>query len=240
MNNLYLRLVEILINFIDEKNKNYIFDFLKNKSPKSELIIFDIGTHKGETLKIFLKNFNIKKIYCFEPNQKIFNILENNKKFKDKKISLFNFGFGDKQEYKKLNIFLDTSSSTFNTINQKSGYFMRKNKILSPFSNKFFSESVVSKIETVSNFIVKNNIHKIDILKIDTEGYEYNILKGIKRTDFDKINYIYFEHHYDLMIEKKYKFSDIDRLLSENNFKKVFKIKMKYRKTFEYIYEKKN
>ena len=97
----------------------------------------------------------------------------------------------------------------------------------------------MSKIETISNFIIKNNIPHIDILKIDTEGYEYNILKGIKKTDFNKINFIYFEHHYDLMIEKNYKFSDIDRLLNENNFQKVLKIKMKFRKTFEYIYEKK-
>ncbi len=239
MNNLYSRLIEILINFIDKNNKNYIFSFLQKKSLKKELIIFDIGAHKGETLEIFLKNFEIKKIYCFEPNQKIFNNLENNKKFKDKKISFFNFGFGDKQEYKSLNIFSDTSSSTFNSINQKSKYYQRKKKILNPFSDHFFSENTLSKIETISNFIIKNNIPHIDILKIDTEGYEYNILKGIKKTDFNKINFIYFEHHYDLMIEKNYKFSDIDKLLNENNFQKVLKIKMKFRKTFEYIYEKK-
>ena len=128
MNNLYSRLIEILINFIDKNNKNYIFNFLQKKSLKKELIIFDIGAHKGETLEMFLKNFEIKKIYCFEPNQKIFNNLENNKKFKDKKISFFNFGFGDKQEYKSLNIFSDTSSSAFNSINQKSKYFQRKKK----------------------------------------------------------------------------------------------------------------
>ena len=80
---------------------------------------------------------------------------------------------------------------------------------------------------------------KIDILKIDTEGYEYNILKSLDNKDFSKIRFIYFEHHYDLMIKKNYKFSDIDRLLKKNNFEKVFKIKMKFRKTFEYIYERK-
>ena len=54
-----------------------------------------------------------------------------------------------------------------------------------------------------------------------------------------KIRYIYFEHHYDLMIEKGYTFSNINSLLVKNNFKKIFKIKMKFRKSFEYIYEKK-
>ena len=41
------------------------------------------------------------------------------------------------------------------------------------------------------------------------------------------------------MLDKGYKFSDINKLLLKNNFKKIFKIKMKFRKTFEYIYEKK-
>ena len=76
-------------------------------------------------------------------------------------------------------------------------------------------------------------------MKIDTEGFEFNILKGIKRPDFKKIKYIYFEHHYDLMINKGYNFSDINSLLIQNNFEKIFKIKMKFRKSFEYIYEKK-
>ena len=49
-----------------------------------------------------------------------------------------------------------------------------------------------------------------------------------------------FEHHYDNMIIKKYKFSDINKLLIENNFKQIFKYKMAFRKTFEYVYVKKS
>ena len=55
--------------------------------------------------------------------------------------------------------------------------------------------------------------------------------KNIKKY---KINI--FEHHYDDMIFKKYKFSDINNFLNKNNFKQIFKIKMPFRKTFEYIY----
>ena len=90
----------------------------------------------------------------------------------------------------------------------------------------------------LSNFILKNE-NKIDVLKIDTEGFEFNILKGITEKDFKKINYIYFEHHYDLMIKKHYKFQEINQLLINNNFFQKYKIKMKFRKSFEYIYEQK-
>ena len=46
-----------------------------------------------------------------------------------------------------------------------------------------------------------------------------------------------FEHHYDNMIIKNYNFREINSLLVKNKFKKIFKLKMPFRKTFEYIYE---
>ena len=79
----------------------------------------------------------------------------------------------------------------------------------------------------------------IDFLKIDTEGYEYEVLKGAEEILF-KIKLILFEHHYDDMIVKNYFFSDIHDFLSKNNFKKIYKSKMPFRKTFEYIYVNKN
>ena len=105
-------------------------------------------------------------------------------------------------------------------------------------SENFIKEKQVIEVQNLSEFIKNNNIKNIDILKIDTEGYEYNVLSGLIENDFKNIRFIYFEHHYDLMIKKEYKFNDINKLLLKNNFKQIFKIKMKFRKTFEYIYEK--
>ena len=45
-----------------------------------------------------------------------------------------------------------------------------------------------------------------------------------------------FEHHYDDMIKKNYKFHDINTLLVKNNFTQIYKSRMPFRKTFEYIY----
>ena len=54
--------------------------------------------------------------------------------------------------------------------------------------------------------------------------------------DLNNVSLILFEHHYDSMLIKKYKFSDINNYLVNNNFKQIYKIKMPFRKTFEYIY----
>ena len=46
-----------------------------------------------------------------------------------------------------------------------------------------------------------------------------------------------FEHHYDDMLQKNYTFSDIHNLLKDKkSLNKFFKVKMPFRKTFEYVY----
>ena len=83
-----------------------------------------------------------------------------------------------------------------------------------------------------------NSIEKIDFLKIDTEGYELDVLIGLENK-IEKVRFILFEHHYHDMIRKNYTFSDINYFLLKNNFIQIYKSKMPFRKTFEYIYEQK-
>ncbi len=239
LGNVFLKIFLSLINIIDLQNKSKIIKFFKNKFENQNIDILDIGAHKGETIDLFYNNFSINKIYSFEPNIKLFKFLEQKKIHNSDKIKIFNIGFGDKSQEKELNVFKDTSSSTLNYINENTKYFKRKKKFMSFFFNNqnFLVEKQKVKIRNLSEFISEQSIYNIDILKIDTEGYEYNILKGLKYEDFQKIRFLYFEHHYDLMINKQYKFADIDKLLVRNNFQKKYKLRMKYRKSFEYIYE---
>ncbi len=237
--NFFLKALMIIISLIDFRNKTKILNFFKTRFKKELVTVFDIGAHKGETIDLFYKNFNINNIYSFEPNINLFHQLINKKKYKINKIKIFNLGFGEITETKELNIFNDTSSSTLNNINENTKYFKRKKRLMSFFfgEQSFLKEKQTVKISNLSEFISNNAVSKIDILKIDTEGYEYKILKGLKDNDFKRVKFLYFEHHYDLMISKGYKFSDINKLLKEHNFKQKYKIRMKFRKSFEYIYE---
>jgi FkbM family methyltransferase len=238
LENLYVKLLMWIVSFIDLSNKKKIINYFKSQYKNAPIIVLDIGTHKGETIDFFIKNLNIDKIYSCEPNVKIFSKLKKNKKYQNNKIKLFNLALGNTNEKKELNILKDSSSSTFNKIDIKTKYFERKKKIISYFSksSQYFVEKQIVQICKTSDFIKNNFIKNINILKIDTEGYEYNILQGIEEDQFKFIKLIYFEHHYDLMLRKKYKFRDINELLIKKGFKKCFKIKMKFRKTFEYIY----
>ena len=92
-------------------------------------------------------------------------------------------------------------------------------------------------VDKAINIIRKFKIDKIDLLKIDTEGYELNVIKGFE-SKINIVKVVIFEHHYDLMISKNYTYSDINRYLINQGFHLKYKFKMPFRKTFEYIYSK--
>lgn len=232
----YSKIIITVLNLFDYFQQKNILKLFKKKIQKP-IILFDIGAHHGETIKLFLNNLRVKKIYSFEASPKNFGILEKNiTAYKNKKIEIFNYGLGDITSKKYINHTLESSSSSINRFNSSSKYFKKKLKVLKISKIENYSKKILIKINTLDQIIKKKNIKKIDILKIDTEGYEFNILKGLSKLN-KIVRFIYFEHHYDDMIIKNYKFSDIHRLLRKYNFKMIKKSKMCFRKSFEYVYE---
>lgn len=119
---------DFLTNIIDYTNKLKVLNFLKDKFNQNLINVIDIGGHKGETINFFLKNFNVNKIYVFEPNHQLFEILI--RKFSNQNTFIFNYGVGFQNEEKILNISIDSASSTINKINTNTNYYKRKKKIL--------------------------------------------------------------------------------------------------------------
>ena len=236
-----LRIFHIILNLLEFSYKKKIIKNLKKNLPKNIITFFDIGAHRGETTSEMLKNFQIENCFLFEPVQENFKKLEKEiLKYKQKtNCKLFNFALGNEYKEANINQVLETSSSTLNSVNTETKYFKRKKNILKLFSRKVEIKKNLIKVVSFMDFIKKNDIEKIDFIKIDTEGYEFTILKNIE-TFLKNVGTIQFEHHYDLMIIKNYKFRDIDNLLTKNNFEKKFKSKMKFRKSFEYIYKNRN
>ena len=234
-----ISLIRNSLNFFDYFQQKKIIKFLKKKL-NSKIILIDVGSHHGETVSLFSREFELEQFYCFEASPINFNILKKNienRRFKSE-YELNNLGLSDEDGTNFLHQTHETSSSTINDFNLESKYLKRKLKILNIKSEKNFFKKIPIKLTSLDNYIEKKKLYKIDILKIDTEGYEFNVLKGLRR-NYKTVKFIYFEHHYDDMIKKNYKFSNINKLLNNFGFKKVFKSKMYFRKSFEYIYENK-
>tara|TARA_B110000483_G_scaffold129999_1_gene155713 strand:+ start:189 stop:920 length:732 start_codon:yes stop_codon:yes gene_type:complete len=237
------KLVLLFLSFFDYFYQKKIIKFLKKNSLSEINLIFDVGAHKGESINLFLKNMKVKNIVSFEASPLNFKYLENNKKnlekkFPNTKIIIENLALSSDGRVVTFNQFNESSSSTINNINQESRYFKRKFNLLNLRNKKKIYESFKLKTETLDNYIYQNNFNRISFLKIDTEGYEYEILRGLKKR-IKSVDTIMFEHHYDNMIIKEYTFSDINYLLKKNDFYQVFKSRMPFRKSFEYIYRRK-
>ena len=145
-----------ILNIFDSFQQRKIITILK-KSNYDNLIIFDVGSHLGETVKLFSSNFNIKKIHCFEASSLNFKILKNNL-FKKNLINiceLNNVAIGNVEGKSFLNQTKESSSSTINEFNDNSSYFKRKLKILNINKIDNFYQKIPINIIKLSTYIKK-------------------------------------------------------------------------------------
>ena len=234
------KLVLFIIKLFDFFHQKKIFKFLKKKGFNNIEILIDVGAHKGESIQLFLNNMNVIKVISFEASPVNFKFLKEKEsyfinKYKNTKIIIENIALGREKKKESFKQFKESSSSTIKSINLKSPYYKKKLKYLNFMKNEKLFEIFEIQINRLSDYLENNSIKNIDFLKIDTEGYEYDVLLGLNKKILNT-KIIMFEHHYDNMINKNYSFSDINKLLVKNNFQMIFKAKMPFRKTFEYIY----
>jgi len=233
---MFIKLITKILSIFDFFQKKKIINFFINQKLSYLDNFFDVGGHYGETILLFNKYFKIDNIYSFEASPINFKILsEKTKNINKTKINIFNLALGKKSTQLVLNQSVESQSSTLLNINSKSKYLARKKKYLFLKKDEYFQSKHFVKVIDLKTFMQDHNIKKIEILKIDTEGYDFEVMQGLQNYII-KVKYIYFEHHFHDMFAKKYKFNEINQFLLKNNFKKVFKIKMMFRKTFEYIY----
>jgi len=77
-------------------------------------------------------------------------------------------------------------------------------------------------------------------LKIDTEGYENEVLKGISKKNFKKIRFIVIEKCLYENLYHNYSFKKIQKVLDRNNFTFLKKFKDPVWNYEDHIYKKKN
>tara|TARA_Y100000591_G_scaffold305927_1_gene303914 strand:+ start:522 stop:1232 length:711 start_codon:yes stop_codon:yes gene_type:complete len=231
--------IKSLLDLFDYFTQKKIITVIKNQlGLEKPIMLIDVGAHKGEYVSSIKKNFLIEKIFAFEPNIDTYKILKKNV-CNDKNIFTFNYGISDKDGKISFNKNMESSSSSINDLNKNSKYFKKKYFFLNFFGSSNVTTKIDIEVMRLENFLSNKKINCIDLLKVDTEGYEYQVLNSLGN-QINKIKLIHFEHHYDDMIIKDYKFSEISNLLKKNGFIQVYKIKMNFRKSFEYIYKNKN
>ena len=204
-------IIEKLMVFLDRTyHQKRIINFLKNKNIK---LLIDVGAHKGEFINCGLQIKSIEKIIAFEPQKKIFELLK--KKFiHNNKVNLNNTALDIENSKKKIKTNKLSSTSTLNEINRNSLYYKFKSFLL------YEKDAIISEyeIKTISfdNFFKSINLDPNTLLKIDTEGYEFNVLQGA-REKIENVKYVLIENQFSKMY-KNVDFEQCHNFLKEKNF----------------------
>ncbi|NES86324.1 MAG: FkbM family methyltransferase [Moorea sp. SIO2B7] len=131
-------------------------------------IVFDIGAHFGETANTVIKYFPNSTIYSFEPVPNTFNVLTEKVKSLSQ-VKPFNLALGDKTgQIQMTNFPLCTTNTVLIEQKQKK-------------SAEMIKDITTVNVDTVDHFCQREGINLINLLKIDTEGFEINVLKGAKQ-----------------------------------------------------------
>jgi FkbM family methyltransferase len=168
----------IYFKFFLPHDKDYLglkLIFKKNYNLNSFL---DIGANVGASALSFIKMGFYNKMYLFEPNFNLYNNYLKKIKKKHHNLKIYNYALGSKN--KSLIFFLPYIEKIF------IHYFSSFNKkyIINSCSNTFPNKKIIlkKKIVKVKKFDDLKIKDVIDFIKIDSEGYDLEIIKGLNKT----------------------------------------------------------
>ena len=156
----------------------YLNSKFTRHTPKNVKTIFEVGARDGLDSIALSEYYDESKVYSFECNPNTIQTCITNLKNRSR-INFYSFGLGDTKT--KESFFPYTINNT-----GASSFFRRID-----FNT---TQSIIPEIEieTISNFCKDKNLDHIDLLCMDTQGYELNILKGCGEL-IRKINFIIIE-----------------------------------------------
>lgn len=133
-------------------------------------VIFDVGCRKDTEFLDFTGD-----VHYFDPVHQFIDELSN-QHLQNRKSYFNKFGLGE------------NNAQIYYYPKYQSFYNRTKSCSVSDEKNK-----IILDIKKGKDYVLENNIDKIDFLKIDTEGYELNVLRGFE--DFlPKVQIIQFEY----------------------------------------------
>lgn len=136
-------------------------------------LVFDVGANIGQYAEEIISNGYSGKVVSIEPMLAAYNIIKA-KSEKNINWDTFNIGLGNANENLKINVANNSASSSILP--------MHNNHSLAS-DVKFEGEEIVT-IQRFDDFLEEHNFgsFKKKFIKIDTQGYEFNVLQGAEKS----------------------------------------------------------
>ncbi len=168
-------------------------------------VIFDVGANIGQSNEYFRFHTAKSKIYSFEPVQSTFAQLQRNVR-NDRNCVLENMALGDEAGEKTIRLF-DSDMTVLNSL---------RDDVMNNAAN---AREETIRIDTLDHYCSVHNIKKIDLLKIDTEGFEINVLKGAEQMlQNGHISFVYCETGFQQSNQRNTYFPELTEFLSKHDY----------------------
>jgi FkbM family methyltransferase len=143
-------------------------------------LLFDVGANTGQTRKWFRYHLPKATIHSFEPVRSTFEQLKANAKG-DARCVLLNEALGDEAGSMTIRLF-EEDMTVLNSLRED------------VMNNVAGAKEETIAINTLDTYCKTHHIEKIDLLKIDTEGFEINVLRGAaEMLQNGRISFVYCE-----------------------------------------------
>jgi len=145
----------------------YLFEDLKTIINKETPVCLDVGANEGQTVSALCEVFSNPLIHAFEPSTEIFQTLRSKKS--TGRVFLHNVALGIKQQKRQFNNYEKSCFSSFLPFDPGADDGFR---LIGLHGNEMVE------VDTVDRFLQQNDIHDVDLLKIDTQGFDLEVLSG--------------------------------------------------------------
>jgi FkbM family methyltransferase len=176
---------------------------IKRMSEARPKVAFDVGANCGDWIVEALEAWPECHFHAFEVAPETFRQLDDRiqKLNRGNRVSLNCAGLSNVEATKQMNFYPDHPNLT---------------TVLQGVNEEYVSTPFDASLVIGDKYVMENRIDKIDFLKIDVEGMEYQVLQGLKSClSESKVHCLQFEYS-PFSIETKFLLADFYRLLSEN------------------------
>lgn len=194
--------IDFLFDLNDDVQRGIYFGAFENSEINlineilpEDAICLDVGANIGYYALNIVKSKKNAQVYCFEPDPTVFEKLNINLSLNEesKRIKCFDIALSDSETIKNF-YQSDDQHSGCGSIN------------VIPNQN---SNVIEVKTLTLDSFLYRNNLNKVDFIKIDIEGHEFSLLQGaVLSLKVKAIKYILIEFNGEKLKTLGYTFND--------------------------------
>jgi FkbM family methyltransferase len=180
--------------------------FIK-RNTSANPVIFDVGANVGMYAIKLKKLITDARVFAFEPHPATFKSLE--QASRSNGFSAINKGCGS--QVGTLNFY------DYSGLSEGSEHATLLPGVIEQI-HQGTAQTLQVEVTTIDAFMEAEKLERIDLLKIDTEGYEYEVLKGCRQALAEgKIRMIYFEFNSMNILSRVY-MNDFIQLLKGFTF----------------------